>query len=151
GAFEASVLAWFAVDFARSLGFRGVAAAAATATIALTGLLGMFTGYGKGLVELTLLTVVAGVLALRLVREGRGAWPLAVAISVAPTVHRSAIALLAVPPVAGSLVLPAQSSRSQARRASTLAALGAPFIVAALFSSRLIAAMKVTDAKHLAP
>ncbi|HTO89658.1 MAG TPA: hypothetical protein VMJ70_00880 [Candidatus Sulfotelmatobacter sp.] len=151
GAAEAGALAALAIVFGRELGLSGAALVAAFASVCATGLLGMFTGYGKGFVELTVLTVGAGVAALRFARTGRGAWWMAIAIIAALAVHRSAITLLLLPPVAGVLWWRAHGARAAAASLPRLAALAAPFLAAGLFSSQLIASMKVTDAAHLAP
>jgi len=116
-----------------------------------SGALGMFTGYGKGFVELTLITVLVAVAALRVVREGRGAWNLAALLVVGILFHRSALALyltLAVVVVAWSRSPAARSPRG---RGATLAAFAAPILAAALCAPILIASMRVTDVRHLAP
>jgi tetratricopeptide (TPR) repeat protein len=151
GAFEAALLALLAVRFARGLGLTGVAAAGCAAAVSLTGLLSMFTGYGKGFVELTLLTVAAGTFAVGVARNGRGAWPLALVTIVALGFHRSALALFAPLAAAAWVWRGAHAARAGASRAATLAAFVAPVVAAAIFAPRIIAAIRVIDAKHLAP
>jgi hypothetical protein len=149
GAGEAGALALFAVALARELGLRGVAGAACAGTLALTGLLSLFTGYGKAFVELTLLTVAAAVFALRLAREGRGAWGLAGGIVLGLLLHRSALALFAPLVAAGAWWLATGGAR--AHRPATIAALAVPFVAAGALAPRLLAAMRVTDLQHFAP
>jgi tetratricopeptide (TPR) repeat protein len=151
GAIEVAALAASVVALVREMGLSGAPAAAALAAVVCTGLLGLYTGYPKGFVELTLFTVMAAWLSLRVSRDGRGAWPLAIVIAAALAAHRSALALLALPPVAGALWWRVSRARSAASRASTLVALVAPFVAAALLSPQLVASMKVTDVQHLAP
>ncbi|MEO5617640.1 MAG: tetratricopeptide repeat protein, partial [Candidatus Eisenbacteria bacterium] len=151
GAIEAGALAFASASVARRLGLRGVAAAATAGLIVFSGVLGMFTGYGKAFVELTLATVATAAFALRVVQEGRGAWALAATVAVALTLHRSALALLVPLVVTAVLWWRSHGSRSAKGRAATLAAFASPLVVALAFSPLILAAMKVTDLRHLAP
>ncbi|MEO5616857.1 MAG: hypothetical protein ABIS67_03720, partial [Candidatus Eisenbacteria bacterium] len=151
GAIEAGALAFASASVARRLGLRGVAAAATAGLIVFSGTLGMFTGYGKAFVELTLATVATAAFALRVVQEGRGAWALAATVAVALTLHRSALALLVPLVVTAVLWWRSHGSRSTKGRAATLAAFASPLVVALAFSPLILAAMKVTDLRHLAP
>jgi len=151
GAIEAGLLVPASAELARRLGFRGVPAAACTLLVVFSGALGLFTGYGKSFVELTLVTVVAAGAALRVVREGEGAWPLAAMLVIGILLHRSALALFALLAVAVWAWPKTPAAREPGRRFATLAAFAAPVIAALVCAPILIASMQVTDVRHLAP
>jgi tetratricopeptide (TPR) repeat protein len=151
GAIEAAALAWVAMAFARRLGLGGVAAAATAGAIVFSGVIGMFTGYGKAFVELSLATVATALFALRVVQEGRGAWALAATVTIALTLHRSALALLVPLAVTALIWWRAHGVRSEKTRAATLAAFAMPLVAALVFSPLIVAAIQVTDLRHLAP
>ena len=156
GAVEAGALALAAAALARQLGLKGMAAATATGLIAFSGALSMFTGYGKGFVELTLATVAVAVFALRVVREGRGAWPLAVTVTASLMVHRSAVVLLL--PLAATALLWWRAHGAAGpgfagwrSRVPTLAAFALPVVATLAFAPLLVASIRAVDARHLAP
>ncbi len=151
GAIEAGLLVPAAAELARRLGFRGAPAAACTLLVVFSGALGMFTGYGKSFVELTLVTVVAAGAALRVVREGDGAWTLAAMLVVGILLHRSALALFALLGAAAWAWRRSPAARDPGRRIATLAAFVAPLIAALLCAPILVASMQVTDLRHVAP
>ncbi len=98
GAVEVFVLVLIAVAWVRVLGLTGGAAIGAVFTAGLGGTLALFTGYGKSTAEMTLLAAGITVSSLVAVREGRGAWIVALLLATALLLHRSAILL--VPPAA---------------------------------------------------
>ena len=151
GTIEAGLLALAATALARRLDLRGVAAATCAGLVVFSGALGMFTGYGKGFVELTLITVLVAVAALRVVREGHGAWPLALLLAAGILFHRSALALYVTLAVTAWAWNRSPAARDRRRRGATLAAFAAPLVAAALCAPLLVASMQVTDVRHLAP
>jgi len=151
GAVEAAALALAAVEFARRLGLGGVAAATTAGLVVFSGALAMFTGYGKGFVELTLATVATAAFALRVVQEGRGAWALALTVTAALMLHRSALALLAPLAVTAALWWRAHGARAPREHLATITAFATPLAAVAAFSPLIVASMKVTDVRHLAP
>jgi len=81
GSLEAALLAVLSIAFARALGHRGSFGVAAAAIVFWGGYLGLFTGYGKAIAEVSLLTVAVAVFGLRLIREGRGLLPLSLCVA----------------------------------------------------------------------
>jgi hypothetical protein len=96
GAGEAALLAWLAVRFASGLGLAGAARVGIACTLLFGGYLALFTGYGKPTVEVVLCTIAAGVFGLEVVRDGRGALPFALAVSLGVLLHRAALPLVPV-------------------------------------------------------
>jgi hypothetical protein len=103
GALEAAALAACAVGFARTLGARGIAAAATTAVVTFGGTLGLFTGYGKAFSEMAVLTAVIAVLGLSTARTGHGFVPLGLALALGALLHRSALGFVPAAAVAFTL------------------------------------------------
>ncbi len=94
GVLEAFALVALAVRFAR-LVTRSEAAAAAVATvIALGGYATFLTGYPKPTVQVALCVVATATLGYELVTRGRGAWGLALAVSLGLALHRGALPLV---------------------------------------------------------
>lgn len=94
GSMCAGLVSIAALDMARTLGARGAAAVAVVAAVWAGGDLALFTGYGKGLAELTALTAVAAALALRALRDPRALPALALAVALAIGFHRAGLLLL---------------------------------------------------------
>jgi len=147
GALEAGLLAACAVGFARVLDQRRAAALVVVAAIAWNGALGLFTGYAKAFSELCVLAVAIAALGVRLARTGRGAWPLAIAVSLGILAHRSALAFLVPFAVAAALWV---RDPALPRRPLDLAALALPFVTIGAALPRIISAIESTDRLHLA-
>ncbi len=145
----ADAAAWGASAWAlaSALGLEGWPAIGLAIAALLGGPLTLFTGYDKSFAEMAVLTLAAGACAVRLARSGRGLLPLAVLVSVAVTLHRSGLALL--PLWAAACVVAARGG--SARRATLIVALALPVVTLALALPGIVAAMKVLDARHLAP
>jgi len=94
GGMEAAMLAIVGVELSRILRLTGVASCVAAAALLFGPQLAMMTGYAKALSELAVCAAVMGVLAIRVVSEGRGVFPLSVALGVALLLHRSAVLFL---------------------------------------------------------
>jgi len=151
GALEAALLAWLAVAFVRTLGLRGVAAAAVPDVIFFAGYLGMFTGYGKAMSELVLVNAAVGVFALRVVRTGRGLLPLGIAFALGVALHRSALSLAPVVALAWGFWLRANGFRALLRRPDAIAGLVIPIAALAVFLPRIIAAVLRFEGVHFMP
>jgi tetratricopeptide (TPR) repeat protein len=94
GALCAALLALAALETARALQARGAAAPAVAAVVWAGGYLALFTGYGKGVAELTALSAMAAAAALRAVRDARALPQVALAVALAMGFHRAGILLL---------------------------------------------------------
>jgi tetratricopeptide (TPR) repeat protein len=151
GAIEAALLALLAAGFARALALRGAAALAAAAIVFFGGPLGMFTGFGKAFAELVVLVAAVGFAGLRVVREGRGLLLLGIAVSIALTLHRSALALLPAGALAYALWWRARGAGGAWRRPGAIAAHAIPLATLAVMLPRIVAIMLRWDAIHLAP
>jgi tetratricopeptide (TPR) repeat protein len=152
GALELGLLGALAVGFARMLGLAGGAATAAVAVILGGGYAGMFTGYGKAIVEVCLLTGAVGVLGLNLMRTGRGGLWFGAALALAIALHRSALAL--VPGAVLAVIFAARSPESRARLFSplSLVGLGLPVGTFALVAPKIWRVVTTIDTKvHLRP
>jgi tetratricopeptide (TPR) repeat protein len=126
GSMCAALMSIAAFDVARTLGARGGVAVAVVATVCAGGELALFTGYGKGLAELTALTGVAAALALRALRDPRALPALALAVAVALGFHRAGLLLLPFTLVAIALSWRGVSGRYLAL---TIGILVAPLVV----------------------
>ncbi|HEY6100125.1 MAG TPA: hypothetical protein VIW03_11880, partial [Anaeromyxobacter sp.] len=151
GAIEAALLALFAAGFARALALRGAAALAAAAIVFFGGPLGMFTGFGKAFAELVVLVAAVGFAGLRVVREGRGLLVLGVSVSIALTLHRSALGLLPAAAFAYALWWRAHGAAGAWRRPGAIAAHAIPLATLAVMLPRIVAIMLRWDAIHVAP
>ncbi len=156
GALEAGAFAALAVAFTRALSLRGAPALAAGTLVLGGGTLTMFTGYPKTASELCLLTAWAGISALRLVREGRGALSLGAAVSLALGFHRWGLMLLPVWATAWLVWLRAAEARAAearaaVRRPAVIAALALPLAALALLGPRVIGILRGFDAVHHLP
>jgi hypothetical protein len=149
GALEAALIGVLSFAFAKSLRMEGARALAVALVTACGGFLGILTGYGKAIAEMTLLTLAMGVFALRARETPR--WLLAVGLTVAIglVVHRSALALL---PVAALAVAMAWRAHPRAWRDPWVAAgLGAAAISAVIMLPRIVSAMRRFDPVHFTP
>ena len=146
GALEAALLAALACAFAEALALRGGAAVAAASVVFFGGTLGMFTGFSKAFAEMVLLVAATGVFGLRAVREGRGLLPLAIALALGLTLHRSALGLL--PAGALAFLWGWRGERSRPLRIAAAVVAGGAL---AVMLPRIVATMLRWDAIHLAP
>lgn len=151
GAIEAGLLGALATRFARALALDGAAAASASAIVLGGGSLPLFTGYDKSFMELTLLTAVAGIWGIEMVRAGRGAIPLGLAAAAGFALHRSSLALLVGAGAAWALARRPGVSSTPARRVA-IAAFGVilPAGVLAAMAPLMLAALQQYDPVHLA-
>ena len=149
GALEAAALAALAVALARALELRGAAAVAVTAVALCGGYLGLYTGYGKSVAELTLLSLGVAAFGIRAARDPRALWPLGVCVALGLTLHRSALGLLPAACVAGWLAL--RSPGAAARRPAVLAAIALPLVTLAIMLPRIVATMLRWDPVHFTP
>jgi hypothetical protein len=151
GALEAALLAVLALAFARGLSQRGAVGVAASAIVLFGGTLGMFTGYGKAIAELALLTAGTAVFGLRVIREGRGLVPLSLCVALGLTLHRAALGLL--PAVVLCWVLAIRQPESCVRwsRPGTWIAAALPVATLAVMLPRIVATFAAMDAVHFTP
>ena len=147
---EIVLFAWLALRFARALDLRGAAALAATATLFFGGYLGMFTGFGKAFAELCVLVAWAGTSGLDVIRKGRGAFALGVAVAIAATLHRSGLGLVPAAALAWVIGWRARAAEPRVRRALLLA-LVAPLATLAVMVPRIVAVVRRWDAIHFRP
>lgn len=94
GAIEAGLFGALAAVFARRCGAPGLAAVVATATVAASAALGLFTGYDKSFAELGIVTLAFAVAGLRELSRGRPGWVSGLLVVVAVALHRSGLALV---------------------------------------------------------
>jgi len=149
GALEAAAIGVLALGFARALRMEGAQAVTIALVTACGGFLGIYTGYGKAIAEMTLLTLAMGVFALRALQTPR--WLLAVGLTAAIglVLHRSALALL---PVAGLAVGMVWRAHPRAWRDPWVAAgLLAAVFTAAVMLPRIVTAMRQFDPVHFTP
>lgn len=149
GAFEAAGIGALGFAFARALRMEGARAVAIGLVTACGGFLGIFTGYGKAIAEMTLFTLAIGVFALRARESPR--WLLAVGLTVAFgfILHRSALALL---PAAALAVVLTWRAHPRAWR-DPLVAIGlvAAVATAAIMLPRIVTTMQRFDPVHFTP
>lgn len=126
GALDAGMLALAALEIAAALEARGAVAMAVFATIWAGGYLALFTGYGKGLAELTALTAAAAAAALTVLRSGRGLVRLALVVALALGFHRAGVLLV---PMAFAALWFAPAGGGKRERTLALALLGTALAV----------------------
>jgi hypothetical protein len=146
GSMCAALMSIAALDMARTLGARGAVAVAVVATVCAGGDLALFTGYGKGLSELTVLTGVAAAVALRAIRDPRALPALALAVALAIGFHRAGLLLLPFTLVAIALSWRGVSIR---RLALTMGILAVPLFVLGPRIAALLASFDLPH--HIAP
>jgi len=152
GALEAAALGATAAAFARTLGLRGGAAFASATIVLFGGYLGMYTGYSKAFVEMTVLVAIAGVSAIGVVRGGRGLLPLGLATALATLLHRSALGMFPMVALVWGVWLSRNVGRGAWRRTEVLASLAAPLVALAVMGPRIAETVLKTDtAVHFAP
>jgi tetratricopeptide (TPR) repeat protein len=148
GALAAALLAACAVWFARELRLGGPAALAAVAIALFGGQLCMDTGYLKTAGELCVLTAVVAAAGLRMIRTGRGAMVLGVALSLALTLHRSSLVLLPAAAVAWVLWARAHGGGRAWRRPSVWVALAVPVATLLVMGPRIAHVLDTFDRVH---
>ena len=150
GAIEAGLLGALAARFVRALGARGAFAALVWAGIAFSGVLTLYTGYNKAFTEMVVIAVAAGAFTLEIAAGRASLWPLAIAVTIALFLHRSAVGLLpgfAVAAwLAGSDAAPTSRERLRALAPALL-----PLAALAIIGPRIAGIVRRTDAMHFAP
>lgn len=152
GAIELAALGALAVFFTRMLRLAGGVAVAAIAVILGGGYAGMFTGYGKAIVEVCLLTGAVGVFGLQLARTGRAGLWFGISLALAIALHRSALALVPGAVLAVFFASRVPESRRNLLSASSLLGLGLPLGTFALVAPKIWRVVTTIDTKvHLRP
>jgi len=151
GALEAAAFAMLAVAFVRTLGLRGAPAFMSATIVIVGGYLGLFTGYGKSIRELCLVTLAAGVFGLWVIRSGRGLVALGLTTAAGLALHRSALALLA--PFAVALVLGVRHYGRDGRgpRGTVFVGVAIPLVTLALLGPHIAGVIRSVDARHVTP
>jgi hypothetical protein len=150
GVAEIVLFAWLALRLARVLELRGGAAFACAAVVFFGGYLCMFTGFGKAFAELCLLVAWTAVSGLDLIRRGRGAVALGLAVAIAATLHRSGLGLVPAAVFAWVAGWRAHAVAPRVRRA-LLVSLVAPVVTLAVMVPRIIAIVRRWDQVHFHP
>jgi len=149
GSVEAAALGALAVAFARAVNARGAAALATAIVVLCGGYLGMYTGYGKAMAEMTLLTAGAAVLGLRSTTVPGALLPLGFCLAAALLLHRSALGLL--PAGALAWILCARATPGAWRRPAALAGAAVALLALVFMLPRIVTTMLRFDAIHLTP
>jgi hypothetical protein len=151
GMVEAGALAALSLSFVRTLGLMGSAAVATAATVFFGGYLGMFTGFSKAFAEMCLLVAIVAVYGLRGMKDGKGLWPLGLAVAVGVTLHRSALGFLPAALFAWLVWMRQHGGGGRWKRPSTLAALAVPIVALGVMVPRIVAVVRRWDSMHFAP
>jgi hypothetical protein len=151
GALEAALLAVLAVAFARALALRGAVALVTSAVVLFGGYLAMFTGYGKAIAEVSLLTAAFAVFGLRVIRGGRGLLPLGACLAAGLALHRSTLGM--VPALALCWVIAWRTPGALAResRATLWIAAALPLAALAVMLPRIAGTFATIDHVHFIP
>ena len=148
GVVEAAAFGALAVAFALGCGLRGLAALAATTTVAGGAALGLFTGYDKAFAEMCVVTLGFAVAGLGELGRGRPGWASGLLVAVALGLHRSGLALLPAWIMLWALT-PAPSAPAGPRRWPWARLVPAAAIAA--FVPLAWRHIRAVDAQHLAP
>ncbi|HKQ58755.1 MAG TPA: tetratricopeptide repeat protein [Candidatus Eisenbacteria bacterium] len=151
GALEAGILAVLALAFARGLSQRGAFGVTAGAIVLFGGTLGMFTGYGKAVSGIALLTAAVAVLGLRVIREGRGLLLLSVCLALGLVLHRSALGLLPAAVLCWVLAIRQPQSCVRWSRPGTWLAAALPLAALTVMLPRIIGTFATMDSVHFTP
>jgi Flp pilus assembly protein TadD len=151
GALEAGLLAVLALAFARGLSQRGAVGVAAGAIVLFGGTLGMFTGYGKAISGIALLTAAVAVFGLRVIREGRGLVPLSICLAIGLVLHRSALGFLPAAVLCWVLAIRQPESCVQWSRPGTWLAAALPLATLAVMLPRILGTFATMDSVHFTP
>ena len=136
---------------ARALGQRGSFAVATAAIVFWGGYLGLFTGYGKAIAEVPLLTVAAAVFGLRVIREGRGTDARSLCVAAGFLLHRSTLGLIPALLVCWAFALRAQGSPVRRNAARHWLAAGVPIVVLAIMLPHPRTVRARMDSVHFTP
>ena len=145
GALECALLAVLAVAFARALGQRGAYSIATIAVVFFGGYLAMFTGYGKAIAEVALVTVAVAVFGLRVIREGRGLLPLSLCVTLGLVLHRSTLGLIPALVLCSALAPRAKDPSVRWSRPQNWVASVIPFAALALMLPRIAGTFATLD------
>jgi tetratricopeptide (TPR) repeat protein len=152
GMIDVAGLAVAAVALARVLGLGGVTAWCVAAIAFFGGGLVLFTGYGKAVVELGVLTAAVTVAGLHVVRSGGGVLGFGVLLALALPLHRSAVALLPVALVVWASWARDPRARGRRARPATWLGFALPLGALALVAPRIVRTMVDVDLDvHLQP
>jgi hypothetical protein len=150
GVVEIALFALLALRLARVLELRRGAAFACAATVFFGGYLCMFTGFGKAFAELCLLVAWTAVSGLDLIRRGRGAVSLGLAVAIAATLHRSGLGLVPAAAFAWVAGWRVHATVPRVRRTLRLS-LVAPIVSLAVMVPRIVAIVRQWDTVHFRP
>lgn len=152
GALEAGAFAALVIALIRALDVRGRTAIAMFAVVFFGGYLTMFTGLAKPARELALVSLAILTFGISLARSGKGLMALAVSVSVALLLHRSAALMLPAALVALWLHL-RRRDRPFPRTAPEWIAMLLPVVTAFAIAPRVIGLFRSFDLPHhlLAP
>ena len=151
GSLECALLAVLAVAFARALGQRGSYAIATIAVVFFGGYLAMFTGYGKAIAEVALVTVAVAVFGLRVIREGRGLLPLSLCVTLGLVLHRSTLGLIPALVLCSALAPRAEDPSVRWSRPQNWVAAVIPFAALAAMLPRIAGSFAIMDPPLFAP
>ncbi len=151
GALEAALLGVLAVAFARALALRGAVAVAASAVVLFGGYLGMFTGYGKAIAEVALLTAAVAVFGLRVIRAGGGLLAPGACVAVGLVLHRSTLGLLPALALCWAFALREPDARARWSRPAFLLAAALPLAALAVMLPRIVSTFATMDPVHFTP
>ena len=149
GVIKAAVLGALAVEFARLMGLRGVAAIAGATIVAAGGYLGTLTGCGQSFGDMCVIVAAVGVFGVRVCLTGRGIAPFSIAITLGLCMHREAIALLPVWAAMFWLARPWLQRLDRPRRLRAMVWLAVPLIVLFAMAPRIVHLMLGFDRRHL--
>ena len=150
GAIKAALLAGLGVAYARALRLNGGAALATAAIVIFGGYLGLFTGFGKALGELVVITACIGVCAMWMVLEGRGLLLMGATLALGILLHRSGSLLLVPAAVAWIAWFRCFGGGGRWRRWDVALALALPAGALGLAIPRMLVTFTATDREHLA-
>jgi hypothetical protein len=151
GALGCALLAVLSVAFARALGQRGAFAITTAAVVFFGGYLAMFTGYGKAIAEVSLLTVAVAVFGLKVIREGRGLLPLSLCVAVGLVLHRSTLGLVPALVLCAALAPRAKDPVIRWSRPQNWIAAGVPLVTLAIMLPRILGTFSTMDPVHFTP
>jgi hypothetical protein len=149
GASCAAAVGALAIGLARALGASGARATALAVVAACGGFLGVMTGYGKAIAEMTVLTMATGVFALRALEAPRWLAALGLTVAVGLVLHRSAVALLPAAGLATALAL--RREPRALRQPGVALGLSLAALAAVVMLPRIVTTMRRYDPVHFTP
>ncbi len=150
GAIKAALLAGLGVAYARALRLNGGTGLAAAAIVIFGGYLGLFTGFGKALGELVVITACIGVCAMWMVHEGRGLLLMGATLALGILLHRSGALLLVPAAVAWIAWFRRFGGGGRWSRWDVALGLALPAGALAFAMPRMLVTFTATDREHLA-